>query len=357
MKKMLSVTTAAFALAVANPAYAQDPGALVAEAEEVAQEAAADAEKLALAEAALDLYWPEGNAEAAVDYMMGPWADRMLDSPIRELAEPFQPVIQLFMSEMGGMMGAMSSMENEFVEEGAEDEAAEDEEAVEEKTPEEAAEEAKAEMQAGMDFIMALYGDMTIRELIVAEDEHFDERLQILRDVVDEQLPALLVEFEEPVRAGLTQVFAERFTSAELAQIAAFADTPAGEKFAANMFTIGFEPEYFAGIMASVPGLIEKAPPFAAALEERMAHLPPMFPEPTAAAAVDACAEIEDEDAKAECEVEAAAEAAAESAEDEWQPSPEELDEWAAEYQELADDYRRQAEERRAELAAEEATE
>lgn len=344
------LTASAIAMATATPAFAQDPGSVVADAEQTAQEAAAEAEKLALAEAALDLYWPEGNTEAAVDYMMGPWADRMLDSPIRELAEPFEPVIQMFMSEMGGMMGAMAALEggmadDEVAEEGAE-EVAEDEAAA-----------AEADMAAGMDFIMALYGDMTIREIISAEDEHFDERLTILREVMDEELPALLVEFEEPVRAGLVQVFADRFTNAELAQIAAFADTPAGEKFAANIFTVGFEPEYFAGIMASFPGLIEKAPPLVKAMEERMAHLPPMFPEPEIEAYYEQCEELEG-DAKTGCEAEAAAEEAeAMVAEAEWQPSPEELDEWAAEYQELADDYRRQAEERRAELAAEEATE
>ena len=352
MRKIITSTATAIALATAAPAYAQDPGAIVAEAEEAAQEAVEDAEKLALAEAALDLYWPAGNTEAAVDYMMGPWADRMLDSPIRELAEPFEPVIQMFMEEMGGMMGAMAALEEmESGEEGAE--------VAEEDGPtaEEEAEQAQQDMAAGIDFIMALYGDMTIRELISAEDEHFSERLTILREVMDEELPALLVEFEEPVRAGLVKVFADRFTSAELAQIAAFADTPAGEKFAANMFTIGFEPEYFAGFLASFPAMIEKAPPFIAKIEERTAHLPPMFPEPEIETAAEDCGDIGDEDAKAECEVEAAAEAVEMEEASEWQPSPEELDEWAAEYQELADDYRRQAEERRAELAAEEATE
>lgn len=355
--KSLLIGTTAIILTTATPALAQDTGTVVADAEQAAQEAAEDAETLALAEAALDLYWPKGNTEAAVDFMLGPWADRMLDSPIRDLAEPFRPVIALYVNEMGPLMEALASLEDDFPGDN-EDSAEADGEEADGNEELEAVQELfgdPEDIDAGIDLMLALYGDLTIRGLISDEDEHFDERLSILRDVMDKELPAVLEEFEEPVRAGLVQVFADRFTKAELAQIAAFADTPAGEKFAANIFTVGFEPEYFAGIMASFPGMIKKAPPLVEALEERMAHLPPMFPEPEASEAeeaYEACAQIEDEAERETCQTEAQA-----AMEDEWQPTPEELDEWAAEYQAMADDYRQQAKDRRAELAAEAAPE
>nr|WP_276591720.1 DUF2059 domain-containing protein [Sphingomicrobium nitratireducens] len=106
------------------------------------------------------------------------------------------------------------------------------------------------------------------------------------------------------VRDGLARAFAGRFTDAELKSIATFAKTPAGKKFASEIWKVGFAPEYFGGMMKAMPTLVKGIKPMGETLEARMAHLPPMFPEPEpdCVSEEDAAEMADDEDA-AEVEI------------------------------------------------------
>ncbi|MCJ8190784.1 DUF2059 domain-containing protein [Sphingomicrobium aestuariivivum] len=253
MKKLIALSASALALTVASPA-------LAAEAQAVQTvELAPSGAKLDLARGAVDILWPEGNAEYVVDYLVGPYADKMLYTPIPQLAEEYGVVesakaIFLSMKALDGEMGLGLD-------------------GIDDMTPE------QIEATAGM--FIAMLGDKSVASMIGEKDEHFDERISILRDVLDKELPPVAAAFDAPFREGMARVFARQYSESELVELAAFAATPTGKKFAHNYMLMGFQPEYYLGMFEGLPAALPAMMPLAETLEARMAHLPPMFPEPT----------------------------------------------------------------------------
>ncbi|WP_343343902.1 DUF2059 domain-containing protein [Sphingomicrobium sp. XHP0239] len=251
MKKILLAATAAAAF-TATPAFANDTSQPV----DSIRIAPSDA-RIALAREAIDLMYPQGQTDYLVNYMMGPYADYMLTTPLSQLAEDFGvresaaafgELLPMLMGEMGGGMEMPDEMNPEA-------------------------------MAAGVDMMIAMLGDKTIQGFIVEQDEHFEERLSIVRDVLQDRMPAIATEFEGPLRDALATVFAQKFTDTELSEIAAFADTPAGQKYARTYLVAQFEPAYYGGVMRAVPAVVPQFMPLVEEITERTSHLPPLFPE------------------------------------------------------------------------------
>lgn len=301
MKKIILAATSGMTLAAAMPALAA----------EVPQDAAVEAfdvemsdERRALALAAVDAYWPQGNSEAMVTYMTGPFVDEMLYTPIGTLVERYDMMEAV--AEVMDMVGAMEEMEAAMTgEESDEDEDTENKPAVE-ITPE--------QMMKGA---LAMFEDQRLVDILMGQDQHIEERIQIVRDVMREELPPIFARAEPKMRTAFAEMFARRFDDQELASLAAFADTPAGQKFAHEMWLMSFDPGYFKGMIAAAPAYVEGMPGVVKSLEERMAHLPPMLPESEAdeEAGEDAEPTAEELIAEAEELEEAAAELLEEAAE------------------------------------------
>ena len=254
VKKFLFVTTAALAFASA-PALAA-PAAEAAQPVETVRIAPSEA-KMALAREAVDLMYPAGQSEYVVNYMVGPYADYMLKTPLSQLAEDFG--VRESVTAFSTMMPMLAEqMGEEF------------------SMPEEMNPEAMAAM---VDMMVAMVGDKTLEGMIAGEDEHFAERVSIVRGVLRERMPAISSAFDAPVRDALAKIFAQKFSDSELAEIGAFADTPAGAKFARTYLVAQFEPAYYGGIMQAVPSLVPQAMPLFEDIKARTAHLPPLFPE------------------------------------------------------------------------------
>ncbi|WP_265587067.1 DUF2059 domain-containing protein [Sphingomicrobium arenosum] len=254
MKKLFALSASALALTLASPAVA-------AEAQVETVELAPSAAKIDLARGAVDMIWPAGNTEYLVDYLVGPYADHLLYTPIPQLAEEYG-VVESFQSIVVALKALDEDMGDEL-----------DLDGLDEMTPE--------QIEATANMMLAMLGDKSIATMIANEDEHFDERLSILRDVLDKELPPIAAAFDAPMRDAFARVFAKQYSEAELMELAAFADTPTGQKFARNYMMIGFQPEYYLGFMEAIPAMIPTLVPLGETLEARMAHLPPMFPEPT----------------------------------------------------------------------------
>ncbi|MBB3764449.1 DUF2059 domain-containing protein [Sphingomicrobium lutaoense] len=269
-----------------------------------AQAPALSPERRALALDAVDLYWPEGEAEYVVNYMLDDFATMMLDTPIKTLARDFG------MTELIQAFGVLAPIAAEEAGEASEE------------LP------TTEQMEAGAEFMLAMFGDKTLRGILKGEDEHFDERFDIVRDVLKSELPPVFDKSEPKMRAVLAELFAEKFTDSELRELAAFADTAAGQKFVHTNWTASFEPTFYRAVFAGLPDFVEGMPGLVETLEARTAHLPPMFPEPE----IEACEEGEEDCAAHE-------------------DTPEHLEEMAEELEAEAAELRARAAEMRTEAA------
>lgn len=316
--RLMNISLAALALGISSPAMAADM---------TPQDEAAAVDRHQLALGAVDLYWPEGQASALVNHLTGPFADMMLDTPISQLARDFG--MEEIIAAIAGM-GAMLPPEE-----------GEDGQAKPPPSPE--------EMEAMANLMLASLGDKTLRDVIGQSDPHFDERVSIIRDILGKDLPPILNRAEPKLRDVLAEVFAKKFSDDELRDIAAFAHSPTGQKYVDTYWTIGFDPGYYRAFFAAMPEMMKGFPELAAKFEERMAHLPPMFPkaepEPECEEGDDACPEAA-----------ADAEEAAEGDYDEsYEESPELLEEMAAQFEAEAAAMRQQAEQMRNGADADEA--
>ena len=322
MKKLFLGAVAAAAMTAALPAHA-------AEAQPLEQIRVAPSEaKLALAREAVNIMWPQGNTEAIADYMVGPYAEMMLTTPIRQLANEFgvKETVAAFAEVLPMLGGDFAGLASEIT--GEEIEADENGGMGDMMNP-----EAMAEM---VDVGLAMVGDRTIMSFIAEQDEHFPERLRIVREVMDEEMPAVAAAFDGPLREGLAKVFAARYTEAELNDLAAFAATPTGAKFARTYATVGFEPAYYGGFIRAIPAAVPQVPGLVEKMNARMAHLPPIFPSPVS------CDDLE-EGVETEC-----VESPLEAIELTPQQRAAQLESEAAEYESMAADLRAEAAELRA---------
>lgn len=314
--RIVNISLAALAIGMASPA-------LAAETEVAATEASQPSdERMALALEAVDIFWPEGQGVEMVSFLTGDFANMMLDTPIAELARDFG---------MEEAVAAIAEIEGLMKEEGV----------TEEDMP------SAEEMEATAEFMLAMLGDKTLRDMAVEKDEHFNERVTIIREVLAEELPPILNAAEPKMRAIMAEMFAKKFSDQELRDIGAFANSAAGQKYVDLYWTIGFQPEYYRSIIAAMPEFMKGFPDLGKTMEARMAHLPPMYPEPEP----ETSCETNDEGEEVCVEEEG------EAVEMAYEESPEELDELAEYYEEEAAEYRRQAAELRAAKAADEAAE
>lgn len=259
MKKLILAATSGIALTAATPALAA----------EVPQDAAVETvavemsdERRALALAAVDAYWPMGLTGFTTDYMLNTFADELLYTPIGELVERYGLI------EMAGDIAAMIE-EIEAMEADAEGEDAaevEEEETGMDITPEQA-----------MKGMVAMFEDQRLIDIVSAQDEHFEERLSIVREVVAEELPGYSAAVEPKMRDMFAEMFARKFTDDELRDLAAFANTPTGQKYARQQWIMVADPAYVKAIFVGMPESVQMMEAMMTKLEARMGHLPPMF--------------------------------------------------------------------------------
>ena len=79
---------------------------------------------------------------------------------------------------------------------------------------------------------------------------------------------------EPGMREGLSKAYVARFTDNELAEINAFFATPTGAKYAAQSLPVQADKQVIAGMMESVPALIERMPQVIAELDSDDDGLP-----------------------------------------------------------------------------------
>ena len=117
--------------------------------------------------------------------------------------------------------------------------------------------------------------DLTFAQVMEAQDPHFRERTRITSEVTNRILGEVLAAMEPDLRAAMVDMYARRFTRAELDEMATFFATAAGRKFADLAFTFAQDPAFVRVIRAMMPRMAEAMPRVAREVAAATAHLPP----------------------------------------------------------------------------------
>ncbi|HEY0149101.1 MAG TPA: DUF2059 domain-containing protein [Allosphingosinicella sp.] len=123
------------------------------------------------------------------------------------------------------------------------------------------------------------HADKTMREVMAEQDPHFLERMEITNRVLMTEMVPVMTRFEPQVREALASAYAKRFTVDQLTDLRTFFASPSGKTYAAEVMTIGTDPDFLKGMGAFVPELMKEMPAITAKLAAATAHLPPP-PEP-----------------------------------------------------------------------------
>ena len=114
----------------------------------------------------------------------------------------------------------------------------------------------------------------TIREMMVAEDPHFEERMRITMKVVGDEVRRIARPIEPRFRDGLAKSIARRFTRQQLEPIAAFFETDAGRAYAEQSMTLFVDKDVMLALIQSIPTMVKELPPAFEKVEKATAHLP-----------------------------------------------------------------------------------
>ena len=114
----------------------------------------------------------------------------------------------------------------------------------------------------------------SLREKALEDDPHFEERMQIMMDVMGEEMGRIGATMEPAMREGLTRAMARRFTVAELADINSFFATDGGKAFGSQMLMLWVDPEVMKAMMEGLPAMMKEMPAMMKKVEAATAHLP-----------------------------------------------------------------------------------
>jgi hypothetical protein len=116
--------------------------------------------------------------------------------------------------------------------------------------------------------------NLTLREILIAQDPHFEERMRIMVQVLGDEVRRIAKPIEPKFRAGLSKSISRRFTRAQLEPIAAFLETEPGRAYAAQSMTMFIDKDVMLAMIQSLPTMIKEMPAAFKKVEAATAHLP-----------------------------------------------------------------------------------
>jgi hypothetical protein len=118
----------------------------------------------------------------------------------------------------------------------------------------------------------------SLREEMRKSDPHFEQRMAITGRVIGEEMARLAPQIETPLREGLAESVARRFTVAQLADINRFFATDSGKAFGREVWMLWMDPAVFKGVIGTMPVLMKEMPLVMKKVEAATAHLPKAKP-------------------------------------------------------------------------------
>jgi hypothetical protein len=118
-------------------------------------------------------------------------------------------------------------------------------------------------------------GGSSMGEMAVKADPNFRERMKLTMDAMMSGMIPIMEKIEPQVVENLTKIYARRFSTAQLADMAAFFATPSGKAYAEQSMLVFMDPEMIQGMQAFVPELMKSMPDIMKKAEAATKHLPP----------------------------------------------------------------------------------
>lgn len=112
-------------------------------------------------------------------------------------------------------------------------------------------------------------------ELAATGDPHFRERMKLTMDAMFKEMIPLFEKVEPQVRASLANIYARRFTVAQLGDMNAFFATPTGKAYAEQSMLVYTDPEMIGAMQSFAPEMLRAMPEIMKKAEAATAHLPP----------------------------------------------------------------------------------
>ncbi len=115
----------------------------------------------------------------------------------------------------------------------------------------------------------------TLGELAREKDPYFEERLKITNRVMGEEVGKVMEAAEPEIREGMAQLYARRFTKAELGDVLAFFRTPSGKAYASQLMPMMSDPEFQKSMTGMATKMMQTMPAIIEKVKKATEHLPP----------------------------------------------------------------------------------
>jgi hypothetical protein len=114
----------------------------------------------------------------------------------------------------------------------------------------------------------------SLRTELKKSDPYFEQRMTIVGRVIGEEMTRLAPQIETPLRDGLAESVARRFSIAQLGDINRFFATDSGKAFGRELWLLWMDPAVVKGIIGTMPVMIKEMPAVMKKVEAATAHLP-----------------------------------------------------------------------------------
>ena len=114
----------------------------------------------------------------------------------------------------------------------------------------------------------------SLRQQLMKDDPHFEERMGITEHVVGEELGKVAAMIEPRMREALARSMARRFDDKQLTDINAFLATDSGKAFGSQSMAMWVDSDLMRAMMNSLPEIMVAMPAAMKRIETETAHLP-----------------------------------------------------------------------------------
>ena len=114
-----------------------------------------------------------------------------------------------------------------------------------------------------------------VEQVLAIYDPQWRERSRLTMQAMFDAMGGFFTTLEPELREAYAHAYANRFTLAELRELASFYATPTGAKFATQYLTIATDPAISGEMRAIMPRMMKEVPTFLAAAQKATAALPP----------------------------------------------------------------------------------
>jgi hypothetical protein len=118
-------------------------------------------------------------------------------------------------------------------------------------------------------------GNKSMAEIAAETDPHFRERMRISTNVMFQEIIPIFYRLEPQMRGSLAQIYANKFTVAQLNDLNAFLNTPTGQIYGREWMLSFMDPRMMTAMQSATPELVKAMPTIMRKVAEATKHLPP----------------------------------------------------------------------------------